>query len=73
MKLEMEKKVAQALKGIVCFDSVTFVESKKFKNSGKSLYLVFAVHNAKTGLNQRASFCVLTKSIDLTFWPVIVK
>jgi hypothetical protein len=72
MTNELINKLAENLTGVIYFDSLTFIESRKYKIEGrdKSLYLIFAAYNSKLRLFNQVTYGVHDQLVEIRFHPV---
>lgn len=65
MTNEIIKTLTEALSGVIVFEHLTFIQSKKFNNDEKALYLIFAAHNVKLNKTQRITYDVAHRNINI--------
>ena len=66
MTRELEARLVKQAKKVLVFDTIKFIESKKFEFEGrdKSLYLIFGLYNSELKQLQRLSYSVTTGSME---------
>lgn len=72
MTKEIIAKLTERLSGVIYFHELKFIESKKFNNSDKSLFLIFSAYNVKNRVFQSITFEPKTNLIEVRLHPMFL-